>query len=81
MSASQLSLPREVHLVAMFQIFGYLKGHHNARMLFSLTYPTPDMLMFQEHYWCDFYGDVKEVIPPNARDPRGKEFDLRVFFI
>ena len=53
MLASQLALPREVQL-AVFQIFGHLKGHHNARMVFDPTYPTPDMSMFQEHDWCDF---------------------------
>ena len=26
-----------------------------------------------------FYGDVKEVIPPNAPEPRGKEVDMRIF--
>ena len=35
--------------------------------------------MFQEHDWCGFYGDVKEAIPPNAPEPRGKEVDLRIF--
>ena len=30
MSASQLALPREGQLKAVFQIFGYMKGHHNA---------------------------------------------------
>ena len=48
-------------------------------MVFDPTYPTHDMSMFQEHYCCDFYGDMKEVIPPNAPAPRGKEFDLRIF--
>ena len=80
MLASQLALPREGHLEAVFHIFGYLKGHHNARMVFDPTYPTPDMSMFQEHYWCYFYGDVKEVIPPNAPETRGKEDDLKIFF-
>ena len=49
MLASKILLPREVHLEAVFRIFGYLKGHHNAQMIFNLTYPTPDMSMFQEH--------------------------------
>ena len=26
-----------------------------------------------------FYGDVKDAIPPNAPDPRGKKVDLRIF--
>ena len=71
MLAPKLALPREVHLEAVFHIFGYPKGHHNTRMAFNPTYPTNDMSMFQEHYWCDFYGDMKEAIPPNAPEPRG----------
>ena len=80
MLASQLALPWEGHLKAVFNIFGYMKGHHNAWMVFDPTYPTLDMSMFPEHEWCDFYGDMKEVIPPNAPDPRGKKVDLIIFF-
>ena len=79
MLASQLALPHECHLEAVFYIFGYLKGHHNSRMVFDPTCPTHDMLMFQEHGWCDFYGVVKEAIPPKAPDPRDKEVDLIIF--
>ena len=79
MLASQLALPREGHLEAVFHIFGYLKGHHNARMVFDLTYPTPDMSIFLEHCWYGFYADVREVIPTNAPELRGKEVDLRIF--
>ena len=71
MLASQLALPWEGHLEAVFHILGYLKGNHNARMVFDPTYPNPDMSMFQEHDWCDFYADTKEAIPPNAPEPRG----------
>ena len=53
MLASQHALPRGVCLELVFHIFGYLKGHHNARMVFDPTYPTPDMSMFQEHDWYD----------------------------
>ena len=35
--------------------------------------------MFQEHDWCDFYGDVKEAITPNVPDPRNKEVDMIIF--
>ena len=77
---SQLELPREVHLESVFQIFGHLKGHHNARMVSKPTYPTPTMSIFQEYDCCDFYGDLKEAITPNAPEPRGKEVDLIIFF-
>ena len=49
MLASQLALPREGHIEAVFHIFGYLKGHQNARMVFDPIYPTPDMSMLQEN--------------------------------
>ena len=43
MLASQLELPRGGHLEAVFRIFGYMKGHHNSRMVFNPTYPTPNI--------------------------------------
>ena len=58
----------------------YLKEHHNARMVFYRTYPTPDMSMFQEHDWCGFYADVDEAIPTNTPEPRWKEVYLIIFF-
>ena len=77
--ASPIALQWEGHLEAVFHIFGYLKGHNNAQMVFDPTYPTPGMSMFQENDWCDFYGDVKKAIRPNAPYPRVKEADLRIF--
>jgi len=79
MLASHMALPREGHLDAIFHIFGYLKNKHNARMVFDPTYPTIDKDNFQVHDWKDFYGDVKEALPPNAPEPYGKEVDLRLF--
>ena len=35
--------------------------------------------MFQEHYWCGFYGDMKEAINTNKSEPRGKEVNLGIF--
>ena len=48
-------------------------------MVFDMTYPTPDMSMFQDHDWCYFYGDLDWAIPPNEPEPRGKEVDVRIF--
>ena len=48
-------------------------------MILDPTYPTPEMSMFQENDWCGYYGDVKEDIPPNVTEPRGKEVDLIIF--
>ena len=79
MLSSQLAPSWECHSEALLHILLYLKAHHNARMVFDLTYPTLDMSMFQKHDWCDFYGDVKEAIHTNAPEKRGKEVDLRIF--
>ena len=77
--SSQLAMPREGHLDAVFHVYSYLKAKHNSRMAFDPSYPKIDMSSFQEHDWLNFYGDVKEALPPNAPEARGKEVDLRLF--
>ena len=34
---------------------------------------------FQEHDWKSFYGDVKEPIPVDTPEPRGRDVDLRSY--
>ena len=77
--ASHCALPREGHLDAMLQIYAYLKGRHNSRMAFDPTYAAIDESVFIKCDWKNFYGEVKEAIPPNAPEPRGKEIELRMF--
>jgi transposase len=77
--ASQLAMPRSGHLEAVFRIYAYLDKKHNSRMVFDPTYPEVDMGSFKECDWKEFYGDVKEAVPPHAPTPRGKEVDLRLF--
>ena len=49
-------------------------------MAFDPTYPKPDMSGFKTDCpWKEFYGDVKEAIPPNAPTPRGKEIDMQLY--
>ena len=79
MLSSQLALPREGHLETVFHVYTYLKDKHNARMVFDPTYPPIDLDNFKECDWKNFYGDVKEAVPLNAPEPRGKEVDLRLF--
>ena len=47
--ASQMVMPREVHMDAVFHVFAYLKARHNSRMVFDPTYPSIDKTNFQEH--------------------------------
>ena len=76
--ASQMAMPREAHLDALFHVYAYLKARHNARMVFDPTYPELKGT-FQTHDWTDRYGPVSEPIPPDAPEPRGKEVDLVMY--
>ena len=77
--ASHLALPREGHLEAVFGIFAYLGAKHNARLIMDPTYPTIDKSNFPDNDWAAFYGGVKEPIPQDMPEPRGKDVDLRLF--
>ena len=50
--ASQMAMPREAHLDALFHVYAYLKARHNARMVFDPTYPELKGT-FQTHDWTD----------------------------
>ena len=56
---SQMDMPREGHMDAVFHVFAYLKAIHNSRMVFDSTYLSIDKTNFQEHEWKQLYGDVK----------------------
>ena len=66
--SSHLALPREGHLEQAFHVFGYLKVHHNAELVFDPTYPEIDMPSFERRDWTTSeFGHVhgKEELPPN----------------
>ena len=45
--ASQMAMPREGHMDAVFHIFAYLKAGHNSRMVFDPSYPLIDKTKLQ----------------------------------
>lgn len=78
--ASHLALPRMGHLMQVWHVYAFLKNRHNGCLIFDPTYPSIDLTAFNHgNEWKEFYGDVKEPIPPNAPKPRGKEAVIRVF--
>ena len=77
--SSYLAMPREGHLDAAINVMAYLKLHHNSRLVLDPTYPTIVRSDFKVCDWREFYGDIKEAIPPNAPEPLGKDVDLRMF--
>lgn len=79
MLAAHLAMPRYGHLLAALRVFAYLKKKHNARIVFDPTYPKVHLSDFQEVDWQPFYGNLKEAIPVNAPEPRGKSVVLRCY--
>jgi hypothetical protein len=78
--ASHLALPREGHLMQVWHIYCFLRTRHNGCLIFDPTYPEVDLTKFNHgESWKDFYGDVKEPIPPNAPKSRGRDVILRLF--
>ena len=73
------AMPRQGHLDTVFYIYSHRKNKHNSRMIFDPAYPEIDESNFKTCDWREFYGDVKEPIPPHAPPPRGKEVMMRLF--
>ena len=79
MMASQSALMREEHLEEALKIVSYLRGKRNYRLYLDPTYLEIDHVSFKKHKWVDLYGNVKEAIPLNMPEPRGKDIDLRTY--
>ena len=72
-------MPCKGHLDHVIYIFSYLKTHHNSRLVLDPSYPDIDMDSFKRYNWKQFYGDVRELMPPNAPRALGMEFIIRAF--
>ena len=48
MMASQMSMPREGHLEAVFHVFAFLCQKFNSRMAFDPSYPSINTSDFKE---------------------------------
>ena len=79
MMASQVAMPREGHLQQVYHIFGYLKAHHNARIMMDPSYPDVLIEDFKDEDWGKFYKVEKEPVPSNSPKPIGMEFVIRAF--
>jgi hypothetical protein len=80
MLALHMAMPREGHLYAVCRVFAYLKAKNNSRLIFVPTYPKISHECFKaDQDWEPFYGKMKEAIPPNAPNPRGRSNVLRLF--
>ena len=77
--SSHSALPREGHLEAVFKIYSYLKYKHNLLMVYDPTYPIILEDEFPKRDWNNFYGNVKEHVPPVMPKPLRPEVIMRKF--
>ena len=71
--------PRIGHLEQLFHIFAYLKSHSKSTIVFDDNLPEVDESRFVLCDWQDFYGDIKEAVPPNAPEARGNSVTMSCF--
>ena len=70
--SSFLVAPREGHLQAVYNIFGYLDKHMESNLVFDDKVPDISEEVFQDTNWKDtIYGDIEEELPPNMPKPLG----------
>ena len=81
MLSSHLAMPRVGHLQQVYRIFGYLKLHHNAEMVFDPSVPEINMDDFERRDWSTSEMDQagEEQIPFNAPESRGLGFVMRAY--
>ena len=72
MSQYQAS-PRQGHLEALYLIFHFLWKNPKKRLVMDPCYPCVDEGAFNiTADWKEFYGDVKEDLPPHMPEPLGE---------
>ena len=80
MISSQLLLTRRFHIEQVLHMFGYLKKHHNAEMVFGPSEPSVAHKEFKREDWSSrIYVYIEEEIPPNTSEPRGLRLRMRVY--
>jgi hypothetical protein len=79
MMSRYMAAPREGHLEHVLHVFAYLKKYDKSSMLFDDSRPEFDEARFQKMDWNETYGDVKEALPLNAPEARGKSVSMSCF--
>ena len=79
--SSHMALPREGHLLQLYQVFAYLKSHHNSEMVFDPSEPVIDRSLFVRQDWsATVYGNnLKEELPANMPESRGQGFVMSAY--
>jgi hypothetical protein len=79
--SSFCAMPRRGHLERAKQIYGYLRKMREARILVLTNEPDYSDYQDPEYNWfLSVYGDVKEIIPTDIPEPKGKYITLSHYF-
>ena len=70
------AMPREGHLSAVLRIFGYLKCHSKAKLVFDIRKFDLELGNEIKHGWDELYPNAHEEIPPDMPTPKMKEVDI-----
>jgi len=73
------AMPREGHLEGIYNIFSYLKGHKNLRIVFDPAYPKIDDRCFKNVDWEDFYPEATNELPPSMPEHLGLPVEITCF--
>ena len=79
MMSSFVAMAREGHLQQLYHFFAFLNLHHNARLVLNPTYPEIDESQFKKRDWKEFYGEMRETMPPNIPCALGLDLLIRAF--
>jgi hypothetical protein len=79
--SSFCTMPRRGHLERAKQIYGYLQKMKEARIRVLTNEPDYSDYQDPEYNWSSsVYGDVKEIIPMDIPEPKGKYVTLSHYF-
>jgi hypothetical protein len=74
------TVPREGHLTAVVQAFGYIKKHLNSKLVFDSKPRFWSHLKWTSRDWKRFFPDINgEILPRNMPQPKGKSLQINMF--
>jgi hypothetical protein len=69
----------ELGRVDIYYEVSYLNKHDKSHIIFDHADPIYDPNAFIETDWTEFYGDVKEEMPPQMPEPLGSSINMTAF--
>jgi hypothetical protein len=71
--------PRQGHLERLKRVFGFLRRHKKSAIKFRTPIPDYSNLPGDNYKWEYVYGNIKEEIPYNMPEAKGREVKITMF--